>query len=316
MVVRAETISYIRAMQRDADWNDWRAFLAVARTGSTLSASRALRVSQTTIARRIAALEEALSLSLFERRPAGYALTAAGGELVEYATAVEQSALAAEAHARAASRGATGTVRITVEEIFSSTLLAPHLLELRELYPDIRIEIDNTVGLRDLAAGEAEIALRSTSKAHGAGLVGRIITRDDWTMYCSRTYADKSGTPASIDAMKGHVIVGGGGAHVAREYGAWLEQAGLSDQVTIEQGSASGLLSAVRTGLGIAALPCIVADSFPDLIRCLPPPRENRHLWLLTHERVRRQPAVRAVIDFLYERLTAHVRGLEHACAA
>lgn len=303
-------------MQRDADWNDWRAFLAVARSGSTLAASRALRVSQTTVARRIAALEEALGLALFERRPAGYALTVAASELVERAEAVEQAAVAAEAHARSASRGASGTVRITSEEIFSTVLLAPHLLELRELHPDIRIEIDNSIGLRDLAAGEADVALRSTHKAHGAGLVGRVIARDDWTMYCSRAYAEKNGVPGSIAALKDHVIVGGGGGQLAREYGAWIEQAGLTDRVTIEQGSASGLLSAVRTGLGIAALPCIVADNFPDLIRCAPPPAEKRHMWLLTHERVRHQPAVRAVIDFLYDRLTAHVRGLDHACAA
>ena len=63
------------------DWNDLRYFLAVARGGSTLAACKDLRVSQTTVARRIAALEEALKLSLFEKRQAGYALTSAGEAL-------------------------------------------------------------------------------------------------------------------------------------------------------------------------------------------------------------------------------------------
>ncbi|WP_051676773.1 LysR family transcriptional regulator [Sphingomonas astaxanthinifaciens] len=303
-------------MQRDADWNDWRAFLAVARSGSTLAAARALRVSQTTVARRIAALEEALDLALFERRPAGYALTALGEALVGRAEAVEEAALAAEAQARAAARGRSGTVRITAEEIFSSALLAPNLVPLRELYPEIRIEIDNAVGLRDLAAGEADIALRSSRRIEGAGLVGRVIGKDEWTLYCSHAYAQRHGVPATIEALRDHVIVGGGGGMLAREYGAWIEQAGLADRVTVEQGSATGLMSAVRTGLGIAALPCIVADAMPDLIRCAPPPEEDRCLWLLTHERLRHQPAVRAVIDFLYDRLIAHVRGLEQAAAA
>ena len=84
----------------------------------------------------------------------------------------------------------------------------------------------------------------------------------------------------------------------------------------MEQGSATGLLAAVRSGLGIAALPCMVADAMPDLLRCFPPPDEPRCMWLLTHERVRQQPAVRAVIDLLYDRLTAHVRGLEQRRAA
>ena len=119
-------------MQREADWNDWRAFLAVARSGSTLAAARALRVSQTTVARRIAGLEEALGLTLFERRPAGYVPTAAGTGMIAGAEAIEQAALGLEARARAASRVIEGIVRITTEEIFSTALLAPHLLELRE----------------------------------------------------------------------------------------------------------------------------------------------------------------------------------------
>ena len=299
-------------MQREADWNDWRAFLAVARSGSTLAAARALRISQTTVARRIAGLEEALGLTLFERRPAGYVPTAAGTGMIAGAEAIEQAALGLEARARAASRVIEGIVRITTEEIFSTALLAPHLLELRERLPAIRIEIDNGVGLRDLGAGEADIALRSMRHAVGGGLVGRVIARDDWTLYCSRGYAARHGVPTSIPALKDHVIVGGGGGMLAREYGEWIAAAGLEDRVTIQQGSATGLLTAVRTGLGIAALPCIVADALPDLIRCAPPPHDQREMWLLTHERVRHQPAVRAVIDFLYDRLIAHVRGLQH----
>jgi len=42
-------------MREMLDWNDLRYFLAVARDGSTLAAARELRVSQTTVARRIAA---------------------------------------------------------------------------------------------------------------------------------------------------------------------------------------------------------------------------------------------------------------------
>ena len=80
----------------------------------------------------------------------------------------------------------------------------------------------------------------------------------------------------------------------------------------MHHGTSAGLLSAVRSGFGIAVLPCIVADADPDLIRCLPPREDHgRVLWLLTHERVRHTPRVRAVIDFLYERLSRHVRQLE-----
>jgi DNA-binding transcriptional LysR family regulator len=295
-----------------ADWNDWRYFLEVARSGSTLSAARVLHVSQTTVARRVAALEEALGLVLFERRTAGYATTAAGAALLEQARLLEQAALGIEQKARAQGREAVGTVRLTTEEVFASCLIAPHLRDLHDRFPNIRLEIDTTPLLRDLGAGEADIALRSTSRQQPAGLVGRVICWDGWTLYCSRDYAARNGVPNSIPDLQHHAIIGGGGGHLALEYGEWLEHAGLSHRVTMEQGSATGLLTSVRTGLGIAVLPCIVADAEPDLIRCAPPPRdEERHLWLVTHERVRHNPAVRAVIDFLYERLIAHVHHIE-----
>jgi DNA-binding transcriptional LysR family regulator len=298
-------------MRREADWNDWRHFLAVARAGSTLHAARELRVSQTTVARRIAALEEALGVQLFERRPAGYALTADAAALVPQAQAVEQAAIALEQRALAQGREASGSVRFTSEDIFVIGLLAPHLAEFHQRFPAIRLVFDSTPGVRDLGAGEADIALRSTSREQPAGVVGRSICRDDWTLYCSRSYADRHGVPKNITDLHDHAIIGGGGGNLAREYDEWLEDAGLSNRVTMEQGSATGLLSAVRSGLGIAALPCILADAEADLIRCAPPPREKRQLWLLTHERVRHNPAVRAAIDFFHERLVAHVRALE-----
>jgi DNA-binding transcriptional LysR family regulator len=298
-------------MRREADWNDWRHFLAVARAGSTLHAARDLRVSQTTVARRIAALEQALGVQLFERRPAGYALTANAAGLVPQAEAVERAALGLEQHALAQGREASGTVRFTSEDIFVIGLLASHLTEFQDRFPAVRLGFDSTQGLRDLGAGEADIALRSTSQEQPAGVVGRSICRDDWTLYCSRTYADRHGVPKDIEELHDHAIIGGGGGNLAREYNKWLADAGLSDRVTIEQGSATGLLAAVRSGLGIAALPCILADAEPDLIQCAPPAREKRHLWLLTHERVRHNPAVRAAIDFFYEKLLAHVRTLE-----
>src|SRR3546814_13731688 len=95
------------------DWNDLKAFLAVAETGSTLSAAQALRVSQTTVARRIAALEAATSLNLFERRQAGYALTPVGEAMLASAIAVRDAAnrFGARPEERRAGKEGVGTCR-------------------------------------------------------------------------------------------------------------------------------------------------------------------------------------------------------------
>ena len=299
------------------DWNDLRFFIAVARSGSTLAAAKALRLSQTTIARRIGALERALGFPLFEKRQSGYTLTPEGEKLVSRAEAVEAAAAAFTEASTAHGRELSGTVRITSEDIYANGLLSPLLRELHDLHPEIMIELDTGQEMLDLGSGQADIALRSSSKDQPAGLVGRMLCKDDWTLYCSRDYAARHGTPSSIEDLKRHVIVGGGGGNLWRHYEAWLKQLGLEDQVAMHHATSTGLLSAVRSGFGIAVLPCAVADADAELIRCIPPREDHgRILWLLTHERVRRTPRVRIIIDFLYDRLSRHLRDLEGKRAA
>lgn len=299
------------------DWNDLRHFLAVARTGSTLAAGKMLRVSQTTAARRVAALEAELKLTLFERRPAGYRLTPAGEALLEQAEAVEAAAGGFVDAAATQSRDASGTVKLTVDEIYAVTLLGPILRDLHDAFPAIRIELDTTEEKRDLAAGEADVALRMTDRPTGGGLVGRRITTDNWTIYCSRDYAAAHGRPRRRRDLKGHAFVGGGGPGVWLYYQRWLEANGLLESVAMQHGSSTGLLAAVRAGVGLAVLPVLIAELDPDLVMCLPPePGNERGLWLLTHERLRHTPRVRAVLDFLGERLTRLARQAEHAKAA
>lgn len=300
------------------DWNDLRYFLAVARDGSTLAAARELRVSQTTVARRIAALEDAIGFPLFEKRQAGYALTPAGEDLLARAEEVENAANAFSEAASAQSRDVSGSVKITTEEVYAITILAPLLRELHETHAGIVIELDTSQQVRDLGAGEADISLRSTkSGTQPAGLVGRQLCIDDWALYCSRDYAARHGVPTNRAQLRQHAFIGGGGGNLWIHYQNWLQTLGLESQVAMHHATSGGLLSGVRSGFGIAVLPCIVADSDPDLVRCLPPRGEHgRVLWLFTHERVRHTPRVRAVIDFLYERLSRHVRQLEEKRAA
>lgn len=299
------------------DWNDLRHFLAVARQGSTLAAAKVLRTSQTTVARRIAALEQALGFPLFEKRQAGYTLTPAGEQLVERAANVELSATQFNEAAAAHARDLTGTVRITMEEIYATTLFAPLMRELHEAYPEILIEMDTEQAVRDLSRGEADIALRSTAEDQPAGHAGRVLCRDDWTPYCSRTYAERHGIAKTFEDLKQHTLIGGGGSKVWPKYQKWLEHIGLDKHVAMHQPTSTTLLSSVRAGIGIAVLPCIIADGDPDLIQCFPP-RQNhgRQLWLLTHERVRHTPRVRIVIDFIHDKLKRHIARLEEMKAA
>jgi DNA-binding transcriptional LysR family regulator len=84
-----------------------------------------------------------------------------------------------------------------------------------------------------------------------------------------------------------------------------LQSNGLEEGIAMHHDSVTGLLAAVHSGFGLAVLPSFIADRDPELVRCLPPrPEDKGALWLLTHERLRHTPRVRAVLDFLAGRLS------------
>jgi DNA-binding transcriptional LysR family regulator len=291
------------------DWNNLHFFLAVARCGSTLAAGKMLRVNHTTVARRVEALEAALKVTLFERRPTGYVLPPAGEALVAPAETMDVAAAQAVELAARQSREASGTVRLTVAEVLAVTLVAPILREFYKVHSGIRIELDTAEAHRDLAAGEADVALRLTLKPAGGGLVGRRIGMSSWTIYGSRDYAAAHGLPREPKELTQHVLISGGAPLPSKLYDAWMKRHGLIETVAMHQDTTTGLLAAVKAGVGLAALPSIVADIDPDLVMCFPGlPKYNIDLWLLTHERLRHTPRVRVVLDFLAERLTRLAR--------
>lgn len=292
------------------DWNDLRYFLAVARTGSTLSASRQLKVSQSTAARRIAALEASLGQTLFDKLQSGYRLTTAGEALIATAEQAEAAMADFSAAAQSQSRTLSGTVRLTTAELYAVNVVAPLLREFRAIYPDIRIELLSADEFLDLGRGEADVALRAGSRPTELGLVGRRVAYDPWSVYCSRDYARAHGLPASPADMKHHAIVGGGGDAIWTHYRRWLRTHGLEGAVAIHQNTLSGLLAAVRAGVGMAVLSGFVADRDPDLVRCFPPePEHISEIWLLTHERLRQVPHVRAVVDFIADNFASPIRA-------
>ena len=123
---------------------------------------------------------------------------------------------------------------------------APMLADLHSAHPEIRIEVESSSAIRDLGAGEADIALRGTAREAPAGVVGRRLCRNDWTLYCSVAYADRhGGVPHTKAELRNHAFVGGGGGSLWRAYQAFLRAHDLESQVAIHHPSSSGLLASV-----------------------------------------------------------------------
>jgi DNA-binding transcriptional LysR family regulator len=181
------------------EWGDLRIFLAVARSGSTLAAARTLGVNQTTVARRVAALEAATGLRLFDRRQDGYRLSEDGSVLVAPAEKVEQAAAGLEQTVGQQRRHFGGVVRVTSTEMIANDILTPWIAEFMEVYPQIRVETIATERRLDLAGGEADIAIRSQKEPDDPGVVYRRLAPGAWALYCSRAYAERRGVPRSVE---------------------------------------------------------------------------------------------------------------------
>ncbi|MGB3810689.1 MAG: LysR substrate-binding domain-containing protein [Parvibaculum sp.] len=282
------------------DWNDIRHFLAVARSGTTLAASRDLRVSQSTVARRIVALEEALELELFDKRPSGYVLTDQGEALRAAAERAEAAMDVFAAEAGSSKRGLSGTVRLTTNETFANTFLVRAMHEFRAAYPGVRLEIITSDRLLDLGRGEADVAVRAGARPSEAELVGKRIANDVWSIYCSRDYAEQHGAPANAADLAGHSFVSVAPAPFSGPIIDWVDAHVREETIILRQNSISGLYTSIKAGIGVSMMSDFIAADDPDLVRCFTPDiQTTAEVWLVAHERLRHVPRVRAVLDFL-----------------
>lgn len=287
-------------MSASYDWNDLRAFLAIARSGSALGAAKALGVNQTTVVRRLEALEQALGLKLVERDQGGSRVTEAGQTILADAELVEA---AAEKLARTVAlhhRGAAGVVRVTCSEMVANLVLAPALVEFRKAYPEITVELVITDAMLDLKAGEADVAIRGGFALADSDLIARKVSEDDFSLYCSASYAQARGVPASPEELKDHVLIGGEGVMVNMPGMAWMLRHAPGAEIACRSSTMTNLMASIQAGLGIGPAPCLVGDADPGLVRVVGAIDEARATtWILTRPDLKDAPRVRAFIDFI-----------------
>jgi DNA-binding transcriptional LysR family regulator len=279
------------------DWGNLRFFLEMARTGSLARAAARLGVDRNTVARRVTALEGELGLPLFERGPQGWAQTAAGEELAELASRVEEDVLALALSADARDRAPAGTVRLTTAVHLAAHLLAPAVPRLRERHPALVLEIAADQRTFDLTRREADLALRM-GRPRTPGLVTRKLSDVAYRLYAAPAYAAARGD-GPVDFAR-DAFVGFEESLASAPQERWLARVGPERRVVFRCNSTASLQAATRAGVGVAVLPCFVADRDPGLVALAgPEPVPPHELWLLVHGDLRRTPRVRAVIEWV-----------------
>jgi DNA-binding transcriptional LysR family regulator len=286
------------------DWSDIRFFLAVARGGSTLAAARELRVNQTTVVRRIEAMEAALKTKLFVRHQDGYRLSEAGANLLAQAERVATEAETLERLADQRNRTLSGAIRVTTFEKFASLILTPMLAEFIELYPDVKVEVICADHRLDLARGDAEIAIRAGNLPNEPGIVVRKLADDPWSVYCSPAYAEKHGVPRCGGDLNEHWVVGADGHIAALNPFVWLAKAAPCAKVRSVCNSVANALAAIKAGHGVGPLPQIVVHGATEnLIECFALPDLDSGFYLATRADVKDVPRIRAFSEFIVERI-------------
>lgn len=285
------------------DWNRARAFLATAQEGSFSAAGRALKTSQPTIGRQVAALEAELDIVLFERVGHGLVLTPTGADLVEHIKAMDEAAQRVSLVAAGQSLSLDGPVCISASQIEAVHTLPPIIADIRDEHPGIEVEVLVTNETSDLGRREADIAIRSFRPTE-PDLFARKVKDGAAHLYGSTNYLDRLGNPTTAEELSRANFIGFNRDDILLE---GLNAMGLSlTQRSFPVISENQLLQweLTKRGVGIAMMTEEVGDAEPLVRRALPDlPAFPVPMWLTTHRELSTSRRMRVVFDLLLEGL-------------
>jgi DNA-binding transcriptional LysR family regulator len=286
-------------MSNDIAWDDQRIFLAVLEEGSLSAAARKLGLSHPTVRARIEALELGLGTVLFTRSVNGLTPTEAAMTLRAPARAMAMASDLFVRQASAPSGEAAGTVRISVSEFMGIEVVPAMLQQVRESYPNIRIELSLSNVPADLLAQEVDVAVRTVAPKQEA-LVARKVAAIPLGFFAARSYVARRGRPDSLAALADHDLIGPdrnrSDLALAERLGAVMAR----ERFAVRTDNHPAQLAAARAGLGIAVTQVPVGNIDETLVRILPDlDVAILETWIVTHENLAQVPRVRAVFDTL-----------------
>ncbi|MEB2846788.1 LysR family transcriptional regulator [Rhizobiales bacterium RZME27] len=282
------------------NWDDVRMFLAVARTGQILAASRRLGINHATLGRRITALEADMKTQLLIRRTTGCELTPEGHALYAAAERMETEMLAMQAATGSGDTAIAGTVRIGAPDGFGVAVLAPRLGDLMQRYPQLKLQLVPVHRSFSLSQREADIAITIERPEQGR-LISAKLTDYTLGLYASRGYLDGRGRPQMVEDLREHARIGYVEDLIFSPSLNFTGEVMRNWDAGFEISSAIGQVQAVRAGAGIAILHDYIAQQDAELERLLPDISIRRSYWTTYHESLRDLPRIRTVIAFLQE---------------
>jgi DNA-binding transcriptional LysR family regulator len=274
------------------NWDDIRYFLSVARCGNLSIAAKELGVNHSTVSRRIQALEERHGVRLFERLPSGYEMNVAASSIYELALELEAKNQQVFRHLFGQDSRLQGEINLTMPHDIFDYCLSKDLAEFKQLQPDIVPNLYVTKGIRNLAAREADVAIRLTAEPPEY-LIGKKVASLQHGIY----------THSEMDLSTEVPIITWSNESVLP---AWAQSHYPQASIALRVDDLYAMYAAVKAGIGIARMPCYLPDIMCDTsVKRLPIelPPSDWGVWVLSHVDLRNTAKIRCFREFLIERL-------------
>jgi DNA-binding transcriptional LysR family regulator len=285
--------------------------LALARGRTLAAAAESLDVDVSTVFRRLEALEKRLRVRLFDRSPRGYQLTDAGERASAAAERIETEVHALDRQITGSDQQLEGTLRITASETLSHAVLPKLFAQFRARHPRIQLAlaIDNRV--LDLSRREADVALRTRRPSDNA-LFGRKIANIAWAFYGAADGSKPLRKESGRLDFSHHDVIGWDDPASRVAASEWVVKNVPSERVVYRSSSLVNQLMSVRAGVGVALLPCYLAD--PDAgVRRLTAPIDDvaGELWIVTHKDLKETARIRSFLTIVGDGIAAHRKLFE-----
>jgi DNA-binding transcriptional LysR family regulator len=289
------------------DWDKLRVFHAVAEAGSFTHAGDTLNLSQSAVSRQISALEEALQVPLFHRHARGLILTEQGEALNRTVRDVFAKLAMTEALLTESREKPAGRLKVTTTVSFGASWLAQRLQAFLGAYPDVSVSLLLDDSDLDLAMREADVAIRMHPPKQ-PDLVQRHLMTIEWQLYASAEYLKRNGVPQRAEDLDQHKLVLFGDYRPPVADINWLAEVGRRPgnprRALLEVNNAQAVLLAIRSGLGIGAVPDFMMPETQDLVRVLADLKSPKvDVFFVYPEELRNSKRVAVFRDFLLAQL-------------
>lgn len=293
----------------DFDWSQARAFWATAEAGSFSGGARTLGLTQPTLSRQVAALEDDLGVTLFERIGNTLQLTETGLDLLDHVRSMAKGAEKVVLAASGRAAEVAGQVTITATDVVATFLLPPALRRIRDVAPGISIDILATNAVQDLRRREADISVRHVRPTE-PDLVARSMGEATAYLYAASDYLDRIGRPTTMKEAEACADFLHFGFADFDEFLVQFQNIGVkAGPESFRLGSMTPLVTweYVRQGFGMALMMSAVGDATPGVERVVPDMEALTFpCWLVTHREVHTSKRIRLVFDILAETLGPH----------